>query len=108
MVLLHLSDAEAVRRLSNRRVCSREHIYHLLSKPPRRPGVCDIDGLPLVQRHDDTPVAIRERLKLFHEQTEQVLKYFRTRGTLLTVDGRPSIPKVSQSLQKALKAFFAQ
>lgn len=108
VVLLHLSDAEAVRRLSNRRVCAREHVYHLLYKPPRRAGICDIDGLPLVQRHDDTPVAIRERLKLFHEQTGQVLKYFRTRGTLVTVDGRPSIPKVSQALQKALKVFLAQ
>lgn len=107
-VLLHLTDAEAVRRLSQRRVCAREHVYHLLYKPPRRAGICDIDGLPLVQRHDDTPAGIRKRLKLFHEQTEQVLTFFRKRGILVTVDGRPAIPKVSQALVKALNIFLAQ
>src|SRR5206468_5696583 len=52
---------ELIRRLSGRRVCSdpAQHVYHLISNPPRKTGVCDIDGTALVQRQDDQPETVR-------------------------------------------------
>lgn len=101
---LHLSDARAVRRLSGRRVCPHGHIYHLRHDPPRqRRGYCDRDGLPLHQRHDDTTTAIRQRLKIFHAQTEPVLEHYRRRGRVVRIEAEVGIPQVYQRIRRALQ-----
>lgn len=101
---LHLSDARAVRRLSGRRVCPHGHIYHLRHDPPRRRrGYCDRDGLRLHQRHDDTPTAIRQRLKIYHAQTEPVLEHYRRRGLVVSIGAEVGIVQVYQRIRRALQ-----
>lgn len=78
-MILHLDvPLEALRdRLAARRQCPCCHrIYNLMHQPPRRPGVCDDDGAPLLQRSDDDREAIELRLRLYEMRTGPVLDYF--------------------------------
>lgn len=103
IIFLHLTDKAAVQRLSGRRVCPKGHIYHLRHDPPKkRRGHCDHDGLRLRQRDDDTPAAIRKRLKIYHEETEKVLQWYKERVLMVTVDAHPSISVVYRDLIKKL------
>ena len=84
---------QLVSRLSGRAVCREaEHVYHLESKPPTTPGVCDIDGSELYQREDDKPEVIRSRYqKQWVEAAAPVLSYYRERGLVTDVDaGKPA------------------
>jgi adenylate kinase len=88
-----------VRRLSGRWTCKAEgHIYHNESRPPKRPGVCDLDGSPLTQRDDDRPETVRRRIEVYQEQTAPVEQHYRSRGLLFEVDGEPSADEVAQTL----------
>lgn len=103
VIFLHLTDGEAVHRLAGRRVCPHGHVYHLRHDPPKkRRGYCDHDGLRLRQRDDDTPRAIRKRLKIYHARTEPLLKFYKKRGILIQLDAHPDIPRVYRSLKKEL------
>ena len=68
-------DEICIARLTQRRVCAKNHIYHLTNTPPQVDGICDVDGLPLTQRDDDKPKAITERLKQYHRETEPALRW---------------------------------
>ena len=71
MLLIDVPDEEVVRRLSGRRVCVKSgHNYHVEFDPPKHEGVCDQDGSRLIQRDDDKPEVIENRLRVYHEQTE--------------------------------------
>src|ERR1700710_2493293 len=73
-LLIDVPDDEVVRRLSGRRVCVKAgHNYHVEFDPPKREGVCDQDGSRLIQRDDDEPEVIRNRLRVYHEQTEPLV-----------------------------------
>lgn len=103
IVLLNLDDQTAIRRLSGRRVCSNGHVYHLRHDPPRRRGRCNHDGLPLRQRDDDTPRAIRQRLHIYHHETEPMLHWYRRRTPILTVDAKVPITSVYRSMLRKLR-----
>jgi len=92
-LLIDLPDEEVIRRLSGRRVCTAEgHNYHVEFDPPKREGICDQDGSPLVQRDDDKPEVIRNRLRVYHEQTEPLVEYYDQRGLMRRIDGtRPPV-----------------
>ncbi len=86
-------------RLSGRYVCiAHQHVFNIKTKPPRVPGVCDIDGSDLIQRSDDTPAVIEKRLQTFFEDTIQVVHYYRAQGKLLELDGNQPIEEVSLHL----------
>lgn len=102
---LHISDAAAIKRLSGRRVCPHGHIYHIQHhRPTKKSGYCDYDGLKLKQRDDDTPAAIRRRLKIFHAETEPVLQWYRKKKLVVTVDAHGTIHEVYQSVLQKLKS----
>jgi adenylate kinase len=85
---LQVPEQELVRRLSGRRVCpSCGAIYHVDTVAPREAGICDRCGKKLIQRSDDAPEAVRNRLQVYLAQTAPVLSYYRERGLLRTVDG---------------------
>jgi adenylate kinase len=85
---LQVPEAELVRRLSGRRVCPEcGAIYQVDTMPPRAAGICDRCGAALVQRADDMPDAVRNRLVVYREQTAPVLGYYRQRGLLRPFDG---------------------
>jgi adenylate kinase len=84
---LEVSDEELVRRLSGRRVCPKcGEPYHLVSKPPKVAGKCDKCGAELVHRADDQPDAIRNRLKVYSDQTRPLLGYYEAKGILNDID----------------------
>ncbi len=87
-LLIEVSDDEVVRRLSGRRVCVKAgHNYHVEFDPPKREGVCDQDGSRLIQRDDDKPEVIENRLRVYHEQTEPLIEYYDKQGLMRRIDG---------------------
>lgn len=87
-LLIDVPDEEVVRRLSGRRVCVKGgHNYHIGFDPPKHDGVCDQDGSRLVQREDDKPEVVRNRLRVYHEQTEPLVSYYDEQGLMRRVDG---------------------
>ncbi|MBI5466589.1 MAG: nucleoside monophosphate kinase [Candidatus Kerfeldbacteria bacterium] len=103
IIVLHLTDRAAIKRLSGRRVCPKGHVYHLRHDPPKKKrGYCDHDGLRLRQRDDDTPQAIRKRLHIYHHETEKVITWYKERVLVINVDAHPSISIVYRSLLKKM------
>ena len=86
-LLIDAPDECVIERLSGRRQCSNGHLYHIKYDPPKQDDTCDQCGRPLVQRDDDRPEVIRERLKTYHEQTEPLIDYYEDRGLLRRFDG---------------------
>jgi len=102
---LEVPEPELIRRLSGRRVCPEcGAIYQVDTMPPRQPGVCDRCGGKLVQRSDDEPQAVRNRLEVYREQTAPVLAYYRERGLLRSVDGTRGSQAVCDEVAGALAA----
>jgi adenylate kinase len=100
---LELSDDEAVKRISRRWTCSTcGAIYHLDFKPPHNSGICDIDGVKLSQRSDQVEYIVRDRLVIYHKQTEPLLNYYKRDGRLIVIDGTPAIPEVTENINKVL------
>jgi adenylate kinase len=101
-LLIEAPDDTVIERLSGRRQCSNGHLYHLDYDPPKHEGVCDQDGKPLVQRDDDRPEAIRQRLKTYHEQTEPLKDYYDERGLLRRFDGTRDKVEVHDHIRATL------
>jgi adenylate kinase len=107
VVLLTVSDAEIVRRLSGRWSCPMQGCkatYHTKSNPPIVPGICDICGTALVQREDDHEDTVRRRLIVYHKNTEELIPHYRAQGLLCEASGEGAIEQVYQGVMKALKA----
>jgi adenylate kinase len=91
-LLIDVPDEVLIRRLSGRRVCvATGHNYHIEFDPPKTEGVCDQDGSRLIQRDDDKPDVIKNRLLVYHEQTEPLVDYYDQQGVMRRIDGtRPA------------------
>jgi adenylate kinase len=102
-VLIEVPDDEVVRRMSGRRVCRDSgHVYNESTNPPQRPGVCDLDGSPLIQREDDKPDTIRARLELQLASLREVIDHYASTSVLRKVDGQQSIDDVTDDLLAAV------
>jgi adenylate kinase len=102
-VQLRVDDEDIVHRLSGRRICPVCNTpYHVVGQPPRVPGICDKDGAALVQRADDREEIIRERLRIYHENSADLLCYYGDRGLLRDVRGEGSIETIYQNILRAL------
>jgi adenylate kinase len=78
VLVLDAPEEELVTRITGRRICeSCQASYHVVAKPPRRPGVCDRCGGALIQRSDDSEAIIRNRLREFAAKTHPVIEYFK-------------------------------
>jgi adenylate kinase len=105
VIFFDVSEAELLRRLTGRRVCRVCHTaYHVVSAPPRRPGVCDKCGGELYQREDDSEATVRKRLKVYATQTAPLLDHYRGRGLLVRVSGEGPIPAIREALRRAAGA----
>ena len=104
---LRVSDAVVVERLAGRRTCPKcEAIYHLANKPPKKAGVCDVCGTGLVQRADDTPEVIRERLKTYHAKTEPLIARYSAKASLHRIDGDGRAEAVIREVRRVLEALL--
>ncbi len=102
-LLIDAPDEEVVRRLSGRRTCVKNgHVYHVEFDPPKREGVCDQDGSRLVQRDDDKPETIKNRLEVYHEQTEPLIEWYEERGLLRRFEGTRTPDEVNSHIRATL------
>jgi len=109
VLMLVVPEAEIVRRLSGRRTCpSCGAVFHLESRPPRVRGVCDVCGAALVQRPDDKELVIRDRLKVYTDQTLPVADAYRAKGILVEIDGSGEIDDVRARLNAGLGRVVGQ
>ena len=103
VLLIDASDDEVERRLAGRRTCVEAgHVFHLDSNPPKREGVCDVDGSELTVRDDDQPDVIRHRLETYHEKTEPLIEYFDHQSLLRRIDGTASPDDVAADVVRTL------
>jgi adenylate kinase len=87
-LLIDVPDEEVIRRLSGRRVCVKAgHNYHVEFDPPKHEDVCDQDGSRLIQRDDDKPEVIENRLRVYHEKTKPLVEYYDELGLMRRIDG---------------------
>jgi adenylate kinase len=102
-ILIDVPDEEVVRRLSGRRVCVKNgHNYHIEFDPPKREGVCDQDGSRLIQRDDDKPEVVRNRLAVYHDQTEPLISYYDQQGLMRRIDGTRSPDEVHDHIRAVI------
>lgn len=100
---LAVSEDKLVRRLSGRRMCSvGGEIYNIYDAPPKNDEICDIDGGKLVQRPDDRPEVVKERLVAYERQTKPLTDYYRGKGVLETVDAGAGVEEVNRAVRQVL------
>jgi adenylate kinase len=103
-LLIEVPPDALIRRLAGRWICAASgHVYHITANPPKRPGICDLDGSPLVQREDDREETIRARLDQQLGALNDVVEHYRRCGVLRAVDGTRSIAEVTASLLDQLE-----
>lgn len=103
-LLLQVTDKVIEERMSGRRVCPEcGHSYHITNIPPKVAGICDNCGHELVQREDDDPETVRERLHVYHEQTEPLVEFYRGRGILRCVDGTQELDDAAAEIFDILR-----
>lgn len=107
VIYLHVPDEDLIKRLADRRHCQKGlHNYHLIYFPSKKPGICDIDKSKLIRRKDDNPKVIKERLKVYHHETEPVIKYFQRKKILRTIDGAPHPKEVYKAVKRVVKEYL--
>ena len=100
IVNLQVDDGVIAARLTGRRSCPKcGAVYHIENLKPKVEGVCDNDGEHLVQREDDKPEVVQNRLKTYHEQTAAVVGYYESKGNpIINVDADRDIDAVTESI----------
>ena len=96
-------DENIIRRMSGRRAClSCGATYHIVYNAPKKEGVCDQCGEPLVLRDDDKPETVQNRLNVYHRQTQPLIDYYKKEGVLAQVDGTQDMDKVFADIAAVL------
>ncbi len=103
VINLRVNDEVVVERITGRRSCPQcGAVYHVKNMPPKKPGVCDQDGVKLVQRPDDTADVVKNRLATYYEQTKPVVDYYRARRTVHDIPADGDADEVASLLFKQL------
>ena len=103
VINIHVPEEEIIKRIVNRRTCKKcGAIYHLIYSPPKEPNKCDKCGGELYQRDDDKEETVRERLRVYREQTEPLIEYYKKKGILYNVDGTKDINGVFEEIKSIL------
>lgn len=101
---LDVPDEELVSRLTNRRSCPDcNAVYHLINNPPKVAGICDKCGGKLYQRDDDTEATVKNRLKVYRDNTMPLIGYYQKKGVLTTIPGIGSIDEIFAQVEKAVQ-----
>ena len=105
VVSIEIEDAVIEQRMTGRRVCgSCGASYHVTANPPKVEGVCDHCGKELSIRKDDAPETVRNRLKVFHQETEPLKGFYEKLGKLKLVEGNQPIADITAAILKAIGA----
>jgi adenylate kinase len=107
VILLNISDQEAIKRLTGRRTCSNpkcQAIYNIYTAPkPKKENICDKCGSRLEQRSDATEEAVKKRIEIYHKETEPLIEFYKNKGILIEINGEQSIEDVQADIRKQLK-----
>lgn len=105
VIEIFVADEKITQRMSGRRAClSCGATYHLEYKKPQVDGVCDQCGDALVQRKDDHPDTVQERLRVYHQQTEPLKDFYAAKGKLFVVEGQEEVADTTRLTLEALNA----
>jgi adenylate kinase len=97
-------DAVLVRRLSGRRTCPECGAgYHVEHMPPKVEGICDQCGAKLIQRKDDQPETIQNRLDVYKAQTQELIDYYQATGLLTEIDSTGSVDAIASNVAAAVE-----
>ena len=92
-------DENIVKRMSGRRACvSCGATYHVVYVPPKKEGICDRCGSELILRDDDKPETVKNRLEVYHKQTQPLIDFYTKKGVLKTVDGTVDMQDVFKAI----------
>ena len=104
VISIEVPDDKIATRMAGRRVCPKcGASYHTEYKKPAKEGVCNACGAELVQRKDDAPETVLERLRVYHEQTEPLKGYYENAGKLRLVEGQEEVKDTTALTFKALE-----
>ncbi len=102
--LITAADQVLIERLSGRWTCRASgHVFHARFNPPQKQGVCDLDGSELYQRDDDKVETVKRRIQVYQEQTAPLIAYYRSKGSLVEINGAQQIEQVTTDLLTAIK-----
>ncbi len=97
-------DEDIIKRMSGRRACvSCGSTYHIEHIPPKTEGICDTCGQKLILRDDDRPETVKNRLDVYHRQTQPLIEFYQAKGILKTVDGTMDMKDVSAAIAVMLQ-----
>lgn len=100
---IEVADSVIEKRMTGRRTCTAcGATYHVEANPPKVEGICDKCGAALTIRKDDTAETVRNRLKVYHSETEPLKGFYEARGKLKTVENQPSIELTTKAIFQAL------
>ena len=103
VISIEIADEVIEKRMTGRRVCSNcGASYHVVANPPKAEGVCDSCGGTLTIRKDDAPETVRNRLSVFHKETEPLKEFYQKLGKLQLVDGNQPIEKATSAIMEVL------
>lgn len=96
-------DENIIHRMGGRRACLKcGATYHVEYVPPKKEGICDVCGSELVLRDDDKPETVKNRLKVYHDQTQPLIEYYTKQNVLHSVDGTQDVNKVFSDITEML------
>lgn len=105
VIEIRVADEDILTRMSGRRVCpSCGASFHMEYNPSQTEGKCDVCGSSLVIREDDRPETVRERLRVYHEQTAPLKSFYAQKGKLTVVDGQEEVAQTTALTYLALEA----
>lgn len=102
-VLIDVPDEIIQDRIAGRRTCPKcKAGYHVKNLPPKVEGICDVCGEKLTIRKDDNPETVKDRLVVYHQQTEPLIAFYKEKGLLKTVDGMTGVDNVAANFLKVM------
>jgi adenylate kinase len=100
---IEITDSEIIERMTGRRSCPEcGATYHIESNPPKNTGICDECGVPLAVRDDDKPETVKNRLGVYHRETEPLKEFYRERDKLKTVENVPGVEATTAVILETL------
>lgn len=105
-VCIDVPSEVLIERLAGRRVCPEcGASYHIKDNPPKKEGICDRCGVALEQRKDDTEETVKDRIDVYHKNTEPLIDFYQKQDKLIKINGNQGVDQVSQEIYKALDPF---
>lgn len=103
VIVFEVDNNKIIERITGRYLCPKCKVeYHTKYKRPKVDGFCDFDGMPLIQRDDDTKNSIHRRLKNYYDNIYDIKKYYNKKGILYEIDGNGTIDEVFKSFKQVM------